>query len=140
MISLGIDWGRARVGLAVSDELGLMAHPFKTLPAAPLDELVGELCAAARERGAGEFVLGLPLNMDGTEGESARSVRKLSERLQAASGLPVVLWDERLTSWEADRRLREGPRGGGAKASGRRDRAAAALILQAYLDGRRRSD
>jgi putative Holliday junction resolvase len=112
-----------------------MAHPLKTVPFVSLEKLTAELSALARERGASEIVLGLPLNMDGSEGESARAVRLLAERLRQASGLPVALSDERLTSWEADKRLSETARG---RRPGRQDRAAAALILQAYLDARKR--
>lgn len=131
MTLLGIDWGRARVGVAVSDELELLAHPLETIPASSLDEIVDRLCHLAEQRGARVFVLGLPLNMDGSEGDSARTVRMFSEKLTAASGKAVVLWDERLTSWQADHLLRgaKGPR-----RAGRQDQAAAALILQGYLD------
>lgn len=132
MTLLGIDWGRARVGVAVSDELELLAHPYETVPASSLDAVVQELCRLAGQRGARAFVLGLPLNMDGSEGDSARTVRALSEKLSAASGKAVVLWDERLTSWQADQLLRGSKKG--PRRAGRQDQAAAALILQGYLD------
>ncbi|HRY30208.1 MAG TPA: Holliday junction resolvase RuvX, partial [Elusimicrobiota bacterium] len=107
MIRLGLDWGRARIGVAVSDELGLMAHPVARVPFLSAEQVVEEIIRLCRERGASEIVVGLPLNMDGSEGESARSVRDWAAKIGSAAALPVVLWDERLTSWEADRRLRE---------------------------------
>ncbi|MBL0059097.1 MAG: RNA 2',3'-cyclic phosphodiesterase [Elusimicrobia bacterium] len=133
-VALGVDWGRRRVGVAVSDELGRMAHPLATLEPKSLAGLVGELAELARVRGALTLVLGLPKHMNGSEGESAGAVRQLAGQLEEA-GLSVVLWDERLTSWEAQGRLREG--GGGRGDKGRVDRAAAALLLQAYLDRER---
>lgn len=133
MTLLGIDWGRARLGVAASDELELLAHPLETVPASSLDQVVDRLCRLAEQRGARGFVLGLPLNMDGSEGDSARTVRALSEKLASASGRAVVLWDERLTSWQADMLLR-GSKGPRRRAAGRQDQAAAALILQGYLD------
>lgn len=133
-IYLGVDWGRRRVGVAVSDELGRMAHPLATLEPKSLAGLVQSLVDLARERGAKAVVLGLPKHMNGSEGESAGAVRKFAAELEAA-GLTVIFWDERLTSWEAEGRLREG--GGFQKAKGRVDRAAAALLLQAYLDSKK---
>jgi len=133
-VYLGVDWGRRRVGVAVSDELGRMAHPLSTLEPKSLAGLVQTLADLARERGASAVVLGLPKNMNGTEGESAAAVRRLAEDLEIA-GLKVIFWDERLSSWEAESRLREG--GGPRRSKGRVDRAAAALLLQAFLDKER---
>ncbi|MBK8574424.1 MAG: Holliday junction resolvase RuvX [Elusimicrobia bacterium] len=132
-VYLGVDWGRRRVGVAISDELGRMAHPLSTLEPKSLAGLVQSLVGLARERGATAVVLGLPKNMNGTEGESADAVRKFAVELEAA-GLPVTFWDERLSSWEAQGRLREG--GGSSREKGRVDRAAAALLLQSFLDRR----
>ncbi len=130
-VVLGVDWGRRRVGVAVSDELGRMAHPLVTLEPKSLAGLVRELAELARGRAATTLVLGLPKHMNGSEGDSATAVRQLAKQLEEA-GLRVILWDERLTSWEAEGRLRQG--GGGRGDKGRVDRAAAALLLQAYLD------
>lgn len=134
IIYLGVDWGRRRVGVAVSDELGRMAHPLATLEPKSLAGLVQTLAGLAKERRAAAVVLGLPKHMNGTEGESAGAVRTLASKLEAA-GLPVIFWDERLSSWEAEGRLREG--GGFHKAKERVDRAAAALLLQSFLDKER---
>lgn len=133
-IYLGVDWGRRRVGVAVSDELGRMAHPLMTLEPKSLAGLVNSLTGLVRERGAAAVVLGLPKHMNGSEGESAHAVRQLAEKLETA-GVTVNLWDERLSSWEAEGRLREG--GGFAREKGRVDRAAAVLLLQSFLDRRR---
>lgn len=133
-IYLGVDWGRRRVGVAVSDELGRMAHPLMTLEPKSLAGLVNSLTGLVRERGAAAVVLGLPKHMNGSEGESAHAVRQLAEQLETA-GVTVNLWDERLSSWEAEGRLREG--GGFAREKGRVDRAAAVLLLQSFLDRRR---
>ncbi len=130
-VYLGVDWGRRRVGVAVSDELGRMAHPVSTLEPKSLTGLVQSLAALARERGVTAIVLGLPKHMNGAEGESAAAVRRLGAELERA-GQNIVYWDERLTSWEAEGRLREG--GGSLRAKGRVDRAAAALLLQSFLD------
>lgn len=133
-VYLGVDWGRRRVGVAVSDELGRMAHPLMTLEPKSLAGLVHSLTDLVRERGAAAVVLGLPKHMNGSEGESAHAVRQLAEQLETA-GVTVSLWDERLSSWEAEGRLREG--GGFAREKGRVDRAAAVLLLQSFLDRRR---
>ncbi len=83
-VYLGVDWGRRRVGVAVSDELGRMAHPVSTLESHSLAGLVQSLVGLARERGAMAVVLGLPRHMNGTEGESAGAVRKFAVELEAA--------------------------------------------------------
>jgi putative Holliday junction resolvase len=135
-ILLGVDWGRARVGVAVSDGLGLMAHPLATLEGGAASVVAEAVAALARERDAGSVVLGLPLNMDGTEGESVSAVRALGAALEAL-GLAVIYSDERLSSWQAEARLAE--RGlSSKKRRGRTDEAAACLILQSYLNAHRR--
>ena len=133
-VYLGVDWGRRRVGVAVSDELGRMAHPLQTLEPKSLAGLIHAITVLARERGASTIVLGLPKNMNGTEGDSAAAVRRLAGEFER-KGLTVVFWDERLSSWEAESRLRE--RGGMGRSKGRVDRVAATLLLQAFLDKRR---
>lgn len=137
MAILALDWGLRRVGVAVSDGLGLMAHPVGTIPAGPGAELAERVRRLAAERGADRIVLGLPRNMDGTEGESAARARRLAEDLRAATGLPVDLWDERLTSWEADRILSGASRPSPEKRKMIRDTLAACLILQGYLDSKK---
>ena len=106
-ICLGVDWGRQRVGVAVSDELGLLAHPLATIEARSLGDVVTRLTDLARERGADTVVLGIPRHMNGAEGDSATAAALLGRRL-AEGGLRVEYVDERLTTVEAEARLRDG--------------------------------
>lgn len=134
-VYLGVDWGRARVGVAVSDESGVMAHPLETLHGGSPADVAAALMKLAVDRGAGAVVLGLPLNMDGSEGDSARAARALAAALES-QGLRTILRDERLSTWRAEAMLTERGARGRAKKE-RRDRAAAAVILQGYLDEQR---
>lgn len=130
-----LDLGAARVGVAVADDLASMAHPRGFLAAKPRPALLAALAALAREEGIGLFVVGLPLDMRGTEGEAARRVRILAQEICDATGCEIELWDERLTTVQAQRALtasglkRE-------KARARIDEASAVTILQAWLDQR----
>ena len=128
-----LDYGEARVGVAIDDELGAMAHPRPTVAAKPEKDLLAALVTLAREEGVGRFVVGLPLDMKGGEGDGARKVRAFAQRLADATGLDVELWDERLTTVEARRKLA----GAGLKERdirGRVDAAAAVTLLQSWLD------
>ncbi len=133
---LGVDLGERRIGLALSDPLGILASPLSVLertgdPAADHRAIV----AAAREAGAALIVVGLPLTLAGREGTAARAVRAEIEAL-GALGLPVEAHDERLTTVAAERMLAIG--GVRGPASRRRvDQVAAAVILQSWLDCRR---
>ena len=132
MKSLGIDLGEARIGVAISDDLGMMAHPVETIvvkerePVARIAEIV------ARDK-IGMIVLGLPRNMDGTYGPASEKARAFAEKLRAAISCEVKLWDERLTSVAAQKSLH---------AAGRNvkqsraviDQVAAQMILQGWLD------
>lgn len=128
MTVIGVDWGQVRVGVAVSDESGRLARPLETVPAPSRAAGVSGVVEAARRWSAARIVVGLPLNMDGSEGESAAKARAFAAALREASGLEVILWDERLSSRAGEALLRAG----GGKAG--RDAAAACVILQAYLD------
>jgi putative Holliday junction resolvase len=128
---IGLDHGSRRIGVAVGDlETGMaFARPALRRRNAAADiQLVGQL---ARDEGADTVVLGLPRNMDGSEGPQAAAARDFGEQL-AAIGLTVEFQDERLTSWQAAEQL--GPRRGRERRSGELDSAAARLILQEYLD------
>jgi len=132
---LAVDWGERRVGIAVSDPTGLIARSLPTLEVRSEEETVRAVLDLVREEEAGLVVVGLPLNLDGTRGEAAAAAEHLASRLADASGLPVELWDERLTSVQALRDAREaGVRLRGRK--GRLDARAAQLLLQSYLDAR----
>ncbi|MEA1870795.1 MAG: Holliday junction resolvase RuvX [Candidatus Bipolaricaulota bacterium] len=136
MRTLGIDYGRRRLGLAISDEGGILASPL------PVYERQGEkkdltfLSNLASEREAGRIVLGLPLNMDGSSGEMADEVVAFAEALREESGLPVVTFDERLTSVEAERVLVQANLSR-KRRKGLRDSLSAVLILQGYLESLR---
>ncbi|MCX7750295.1 MAG: Holliday junction resolvase RuvX [Candidatus Bipolaricaulota bacterium] len=137
MRALGLDIGDRRVGIAVSDETGTIASPHGvcTRRSPPEDAL--HLARLARELGAEAIVVGLPLNMDGTEGDQAKKARELAEAIAQEAGLPVHYVDERLTSAEVERAMREG--GLSQRARKRRaDALSAVLILQAWLDRTRR--
>lgn len=132
---LALDLGDRRIGVALSDPTGLLARPFMTLRRASRVEDFTRLNALVAEQQVGTVVVGLPLNLDGSDSQQTAWVRDYSAALAAALPVPVELWDERLTSVEATERLRE--RGRRALSPGELDAAAAAVILQSYLDARR---
>jgi putative holliday junction resolvase len=136
---LGIDPGARRIGLALSDPEGQFASPVPAVQSHGAEETVRRLAAEVARLGAERVVMGLPLRLDGSEGESARLARKLAERLQVATGVDVVLWDERLTSRAAERALAEAGVYG-ARRKKALDSVAAALLLQSYLDAERERD
>jgi putative Holliday junction resolvase len=132
---LGLDYGTRRIGVAVSDPLGLTAGPLEVLDAtaADFDERLRNL---AEGLGVELIVVGLPVGLDGREGQAAGDARRFAERVAAATGLPVEMYDERFSTVTAERALLES----GMRRERRRearDRVAAAVFLQAYLDGRR---
>lgn len=130
---LGIDHGEARIGVACSDELGMLAHPVATVSAK--DDPLVRIREIAAEKGAREIVVGMPRNMDGSCGPAAEKARAFGERVGEATGLPVRYWDERMTTLAAQRALHEAGRN--AKQSRKViDQAAAQILLQSYLDSR----
>jgi putative holliday junction resolvase len=133
--TLGLDLGKARVGLAVDDELGMMAHPRGVFPAKDRRALFEHIRELAREEGATRIVVGLPVDMRGHEGDAAKQARRDAQAIADATGLPIELWDERMTTLQAARALASsGVRG--KKAKSRIDEAAAVAILQSWLDAR----
>lgn len=128
---LGVDHGSARVGLAVS--VAGIAQPLEVIPAAGAVDAIAE---RVRELEVEAIVVGLPLRTDAAEGPEAASARSFAARLGEATGLEVALWDERLSSVEAERAMRAA--GVTArKQRGRLDKVAATLVLQSYLDAHR---
>ncbi len=135
---LALDHGSRRIGVAIGDSQTGMAFARPALRRRNLERdlaVIGELCAAEE---ADRIVIGLPLNMDGSEGTQAAEARAFGERL-ARVGLDVAYEDERLTSWEAGERMAEAGRRI-RRGSGELDSTAARLILQQYLDARRRAE
>jgi putative Holliday junction resolvase len=126
-----------RVGVAISDELGLFAHPRPHLNGRDLVRLVGVLATLADREQVGVFVVGLPRTLTGVEGAAARRAREFARRLAARTQRRVELWDEWLTTKEAHGKLRDQGLSE-REARGRVDSAAAAILLQSWLDGQRR--
>ena len=131
---LALDIGDVRIGLAISDPLGITANPLETYRRKNDDEEAdcAYIAALAKERGVGQFVLGLPINMDGTEGPRAEKARQFASLLETESGLPVTLWDERRSTVEAHAILHAA----GKKEKKHRaqvDAVAASLLLESYL-------
>jgi putative Holliday junction resolvase len=132
---LGVDFGRRRIGLALSDALQITARPLGPVDGSEADRAAEEIGALARENEVVEIVVGLPYNMDGSEGASAHAARDFAERIARAAKLPVTTWDERLTSRQAERLLRDADLSA-RKRKKRIDSLAAQIMLQALLDSR----
>lgn len=133
---LAVDPGSKRVGLALSDPSGTIALPLTTVDAEPAETLATRLTEIAGQNDAKRIVVGLPRRLDGSYGPEAKAARQLGDALRRASGLPVEMVDERLTTVAAERSLLET----GARRAKRRatvDRVAAALLLQSHLDRKR---
>jgi len=134
MRTLGIDFGLKRIGVAVSDEGGQLAQPLKVLPAGSLHQVLDELSRVIEEYSPSAVVLGDPRMPDGTEGKLGPKVREFAEKFEARFGLKVYLRDERYTSFEAEERLKEAGDDNWRSRKKKLDCAAAAIILQDYLD------
>ena len=130
---LGIDFGQARIGVAVSDELGMLAHPLETIPGARLDAAAKRIAQLAREKDAEQVVLGMPRHLNGEMGAAAAEVIAFAERLRGLLPCPLIMWDERLTTTAAHRVLRDSGRKT-RQTRGVVDQVAAQMILQGYLD------
>jgi putative Holliday junction resolvase len=134
---LAIDPGSKRVGVALSDPTETIAQPLATLQTEPEATLASRVAETARSHEAERIIVGLPLRLDGTRGPEAAAAQRLAAAIRHASGLPVEMVDERLTTAAADRALIAG----GVKRERRRqgiDRVAATMLLQGHLDQRRR--
>ena len=129
-----LDLGAARIGVAISDELGILAHPRGTLAAKPQPAMLARLAELTKEEAIDLVLVGLPLDMRGTEGEAARRARILAQAIADATGCDVELVDERLTTVQAQRALTDSGLDGRASKA-RIDEASAVAILQAWLDG-----
>jgi putative Holliday junction resolvase len=130
---LAIDYGRKRIGLACSDEMGLTAQPFGTLLRTNRRNDIRRLREICRERAVGQIIVGHPLHMTGEAGEMAQEASRFAARLEKDLGIGVVLFDERLTSWEAEQLMADS----GSKSKRKRkyvDDVAAAVLLRDYLN------
>jgi len=130
---LALDFGRVRIGAAISDELQLLAHPLETIPANA--HAVSRIAEIVREKRIDHVVAGIPRQMNGQIGAAATEVLRFVQKLQALLPCPVVTWDERLTTAAANQALRSA----GKKTRHTRgyvDQVAAQMILQSYLDRR----
>src|SRR2546423_14882530 len=128
---LGIDFGRARIGVAISDELRMLAHPLETIPASK--QAVRRVAEISQEKNVQRIVIGVPRLMSGNYGSAAEEVLTFVEQIRKAVSCEVLTWDERLTTVAAQRALRDA----GKKTRDTRgyvDQVAAQIILQGYLD------
>lgn len=139
MIALALDIGGARTGIAVSDRTGRIASPVKVLPAAEVESVARTFRMVLEDYEPDVIVCGLPQTMAGEEGPQAARIREVAGRISRATGLPVEFIDERLSSTEAKRILRE--QGLSEKQMrGKVDMISASLFLQAWLDSQRRKE
>ena len=130
---LALDHGAKRMGVALSDELKMIASPLEFIPAEPFTEFLARLQHLVREKEVELILVGLPRNMDGTYGPATEKVRKFVAQLQTTLTVPIRTWDERLTSAQANRLLIQG----GVRREDRKqkvDAMAAAILLQSFLD------
>jgi putative Holliday junction resolvase len=132
----GLDLGTKTIGVAVTDELGLTAQPVCTIRRANLSKDLADVRRRIAEYSVERIVLGLPLNMNGSEGPRAEMTRRFGVQLEESSGIPVIYWDERLTTVAAERALLD------ADVSRQKrkaviDQVAATLILQGWMDANR---
>lgn len=125
---MALDWGTRRIGVAVSDGLGLAAHGLPTLVRRNIRSDLDALAALIRERSIETVVIGHPLHLDGRESPASRRAAKFARRLARHAHVETRLWDERLTSWAAEELLGNRPRKRGAT-----DQMAAILLLESYL-------
>lgn len=131
---LALDFGSKRIGVAVSDETKTIAQPLEFIPAEPFADFLVRLKEILAEKEVDVVLLGLPRNMDGSYGPAAQKVQAFATALRTAITVPIKLWDERLTTSQADRILIQG-NVRREKRKEKVDKLAAAILLQSYLDG-----
>ncbi len=132
---LGLDLGRKRIGVAMSDPMAIVAQGVKSIIVQDEARAIDEICAFIKKNGVEKVVVGLPLNMDGSESQMAKEAARFAEKLKAKSEVPIKMWDERLTSLQIEKDLvfMDVSR---AKRKKINDMLAAQIILQNYLDSR----
>lgn len=134
---MGIDYGDARTGVAISDLLCSIVGSTAVVPSRNREKLMADILRLIQDNGVGEVVVGLPKNMDGTEGARAELCRAFADELKKRCGLPVAMWDERRTTVEAHNIL-SAHNYHGQKRKNTVDAVAASLILEGYLAYRKR--
>jgi len=130
---MGLDMGGKRIGVSISDPEGILATPFTVIQSKSIDQDKDAVLELAIKKEIGEIIIGIPISLDGTKGKQAKLIEYFKRFLTEHTSIPVKGWDERLSTEQAERRLQEI----GVKPSqdkGRVDAAAAAIILQSYLD------
>ena len=132
---LALDHGTVRIGVAISDELGMIATPLEFIPAEPFAAFLDRLKALLREKEVEQIIVGMPRNLDGSYGPAALQVQQFVAVLKETLTVPIQTWDERLTSAQANRFLVEGHVRRDQR-KGKVDKLAAALLLQSWLDHR----
>jgi len=131
--TLGVDYGERRVGLAISDELGLLALPLDILPVQGAKQVIRDVLRLCQEKQVAVIVVGLPLNMDGSRGPAVEAVERFVLELRRQASRPVEVWDERMSSRQVERMLIDSDVSR-ARRKGLVDKLAAQVILQSYLD------
>lgn len=128
---MGIDFGEVRIGIALSDPLQIISQPFRVIP--NTDNTISEICKIIESEEVGKIILGLPLNLDGEDTKKTLEVREFSEILKSNVDIPVIFWDERYTSVEANEQLKMM---GYGIAESRKviDKVAASIILRSYME------
>lgn len=135
---LGIDYGSRRIGLAISDELGITARPLSVIARKNIERDLDVLESVIRENAVEQIVIGLPLRLDGTKGIQCEKVERFAEQLKSRIAIPLIFRDEALSTWEADELMISA----GMKSRKRKkivDKVAAAVILQGHLDALHRA-
>ena len=130
---MGIDYGTVRIGIALSDELQMLAHPAETITIGKTPDPLARIKALVEERNVEKILVGLPRHMNGSAGESAEKAREFAEKLRAKVKCEVRTWDERLSTVAAHRSLREAGKST-RQTRGYIDQVAAQILLQSYLD------
>jgi putative Holliday junction resolvase len=136
---MGVDFGTTRMGISLSDPLQIIAQPFTTLESRP--GIIAEICEIVRKEDVGLIVVGMPLNLKGEKGKKALEVEKFIDEMRSATHVEVVHWDERFTTSIAHQTLLTmgTKRDERRNKKGRVDSMAAAILLQGFLDSRKRS-
>ncbi|MCX7816361.1 MAG: Holliday junction resolvase RuvX [Syntrophales bacterium] len=137
MAILGIDYGEKRIGVAISDDMGLCAFALTTIRRGSKQRDIAVICELVKSRGVELIVVGYPVCLNGSEGVQCRKIKSFAKEVEKATGREVVLWDETLSTWEAWELMEKA----GVRKKKRKevvDSMAAAVILQGFLEARRR--